>query len=210
MSANDTIVFLVDDDPGVQLAHERLLRDAGLRSRSFASAHELLAAIETTRPGCIVLDVRLPGMSGLEVQRRLAERRMRAPIVMLTAFADVPTAVRALKAGAFDFLEKPCTSQRLLEAIERALAHDAHERARTEHHAGTIAAIASLSRREREVMELVLEGLPSRTIAQRLAIREGTVENHRTSIMRKLGVTCVAALVRRVLEAGPLPAPDPR
>lgn len=209
-TTHSAMVFLVDDDPAVQLAHERMLQQAGIPARSFASAHDLLAALESARPGCLVLDVRLPGMSGLELQRRLEERRLRTPIVMLTAFGDVPTAVRALKAGAFDFLEKPCPPQRLLDAIERALAQDARERERAERHAATNAALASLSPRERQVIDLVLEGLPSRTIAERLAIREGTVENHRTSIMRKLGVTCVAALVRRVLESGALPESDPR
>jgi RNA polymerase sigma factor (sigma-70 family) len=204
------MVFLVDDDAALRIAHERLLRESGIASQGFSGAHELLAALEGSRPACIVLDVRLPGMSGLELQRRLEERRLPTPIIMLTGYGDVPTAVRALKAGAFDFLEKPCPAHVLVEAIERAVAHDARQREHAARHASTQRSIAALSPRERQVLELVIDGLSSRTIAERLSIREGTVENHRTSIMRKLGVTCVAALVRRVLEAGGLPAEPPR
>jgi two-component system response regulator FixJ len=203
MTSTQSQVFVVDDDAAVRATLVGMLQSAGLRVFDFATGGELLEALQGAQPDCIVTDLRMPGLSGLELQRRIAQRGIRVPVIVISGQADVAAAVDALKGGAVEFLEKPCSGHVLIEAVERAIAlHEAEQRRRA--NAERFApALHSLSPREREVLALVLEGHTSRAIASHLAIVEGTVENHRTRIMRKLDVTCVAALVRRVFETDP-------
>lgn len=200
MSARgDPTIFIVDDDEVVRDGLTALFRSAGRGVAAFATAEAFIAHDGAARNGCVVLDVRLPGMSGLELQEWLAHRNSRLPVVFVTADGDIPMAVRAVKRGAFDFLQKPVDERQLLAAVDAALAHDAASPAA----AGTLpAAVATLSRREREVLELILAGRQTRVIAESLFISVKTVEFHRSRIHAKLGVTSLAALFSLCLGRG--------
>lgn len=207
MSAPGQTVFVVDDDEAVRDALKMLLNAAGLRVVSFASA---AAFLNDYRPvqgdACLVLDVRMPGMSGLALQDELHKRRFRLPIVFLTGHADVPIAVRALKKGAFDFIEKPLDSQRLVLSVLNALRFDAEQRSQAAPQAAASEAsttlaprLATLSEREREVLDKVLAGKQTRVIAADLCISMKTVEFHRARIREKLGVASLAELFKLFL-----------
>jgi len=194
----DPLVLVVDDDAGMREAVVDLLQSVGIEAQAFGSTAELLAAAIPDRPGCLILDVRLPGLGGLEFQTRLDGLGIALPIVFMTGFADVPMSVRAMKAGATDFLIKPFRDQDMLDAVDAALARD---RSRRSQRAATMTVetlAATLTPREREVMAEVVKGRLNKQIAGDLGISEVTVKLHRGKVMRKMQVRSVADLVRKV------------
>ena len=203
MSGPGRTVYIVDDDEAVRDALRMLLGTAELRVETFASAAAFLKDYRPAQAGCLVLDVRMPGMSGLALQDELYKRRVRIPIVFLTGHADVPIAVRALKKGAFDFIEKPLDSQRLIVSVLNALRFDAEQRMQAVQQASdsnpAAARLALLSEREREVLDRVLTGKQTRVIADDLCISVKTVEFHRARIREKLGVASLAELFQLFL-----------
>ena len=192
------MVFVVDDDEAVRDALSMLLRSAGLPVKLFKSATSFLKHFRPEQTGCLLLDIRMPGMTGLELQEELSRRRCRIPIVFLTGHGDIPMAVRALKKGAFDFIEKPHDARRLLLAILGALRFADQRRsgqsAQRPASPDLASRLALLSTREREVLDLVLEGLQTRAIAERLCVSVKTVEFHRGRIREKLQVGSLAEL----------------
>lgn len=192
-------VFVVDDDEEVRNSLAWLLESAHLHVETFATASSFLAKCKPGRRGCAVLDVRIPDMSGLELQERLGERGILLPVIIITGYADVPVAVRALKSGAIDFIEKPVNDQVLLERVQQAIREDAEaNRVRASRHA-IAERISTLSRREMQVANMVVEGMSTRKIAEALGLKPKTVEAHRASIMEKMGVRTVAEWVRMIV-----------
>jgi FixJ family two-component response regulator len=198
LRASDPTVFVVDNDDAVCDALAMLLRAAGASVETFRSAAAFLDAYRPSRGGCLVLDIRMPGMSGLDLQDELHKRRLQIPIVFLTGHGDVPMAVRALKKGAVDFIEKPHDAGRLVLAVLNALRIDADRRQAANRHDDVgdelATRLAALSEREREVLERILGGKPTRQIADELHISVKTVEFHRARIREKLGVATQAQL----------------
>jgi FixJ family two-component response regulator len=194
-------VFIVDDDGAVRDSLSLLMRSAGLSSEAFSGAREFLADVAVDRPGCLILDVRMPEIDGLELQRQLAARGSRLPIIMLTGHGDVPLAVEALRAGAIDFLTKPFDSQALLARIHEAIALD--ERARQKHldRDRIRALLDTLTPREIEVVDCIIQGHSSKSIAAALGSSFNTVQNQRASIMKKMQAESAADLVRMVMIA---------
>jgi FixJ family two-component response regulator len=192
----DAIVFVVDDDSSIREAIESLVKLAGLRVETFGSAQEFLRSKRADLPGCVVLDVELPGLSGLDLQRELAAHGIKLPIIFITGYGDIPMSVRAMKAGALEFLTKPFRDQDLLDAIEQALERDRAAR----RHAREIAELRErfdvLTSREREVMSLVVAGRLNKQIGFELKISEVTVKIHRGRVMNKMGAESLAELVR--------------
>jgi len=189
-------VFVVDDDQAVQNCVRRLVESIHLDVETFGSADEFLKACDPTRPGCIVLDVRMPGMSGLELQQRLIELGYTLPVIMLSGYGDVSVAVRAMKAGAVSFIEKPFNDHFLLDTIREAIRKDTQNR-REQALAGEIQSrIARLTPREREVMDLLVAGNVSKAVAAKLRLSEKTIEVHRAHVMKKLEAKTIADLVR--------------
>jgi RNA polymerase sigma factor (sigma-70 family) len=198
MSGAAQTVHIVDDDAAVRDSLALLLELKGLPARSYASAEAFLKAYDG-RPGCVVVDLRMPGMSGLALQEELKRRGIALPLIMVTAYGDVPTARAALKAGAFDFVEKPIEEERLVATLQAALAAAQAERAGAEELAAFRARLERLTAREREVLDMVVEGRHNREIAEALAISPRTVEVYRARMMEKLRVRRLPDLVRLVL-----------
>jgi FixJ family two-component response regulator len=196
MSDESATVFLVDDDPGVLRALARLLRAAGFDVRAFRSSREFLAGHDAATPGCIVLDLAMPGESGLDLQTALAAAGCQRPIVFVSGHGDIPSSVRAMKAGAVDFLTKPVSQEHLLAAIRRAVERDRLMReVRTELQA-IAERVSTLTPREREVLDHVVMGQLNKQIAADLGTVEKTVKVHRSRVMEKMGVRSLADLVR--------------
>ena len=196
------IVFVIDDDPSVRRGLRRLLKSAGFEVQTFAAAGEFLAQTVPDVTGCIVLDVQMPGLGGLDLQRRLAEKNARLPIVFLTGHGDIPMAVRAMRAGAVDFMAKPFDSSELLNSVRKALAAHAAVR-QTEAEVAAIRQRAeSLSPREREVMALVVDGMANKETGSQLGVTEKTVKVHRARVMRKMQADSLAELVRLAEKIG--------
>jgi len=202
MNERRPMVFVVDDDPSVRESMTMLMRSAGLATRSFASAREFLSSYEEGAPGCLVLDVRMPGMSGIELQEELSRRGTVLPIVFLTAYADVPMAVGAVRAGALDFFQKPVNADQLLERVRDALGLDAESRARRRESEAAQLRLARLTPREIEVLDLVVAGHTNKAIAKQLGLSRRTVETHRSRIMHKTGSGSLPELIRVVAVAG--------
>jgi two-component system, LuxR family, response regulator FixJ len=200
---NSPTVFIVDDDAAVRDSLAMLLELKGYGVRTFAGAEQFLAEYRPEWPGCLVLDLRMPGMSGLELQSELARRGVGLPVIIVTAHGDVATARGALKAGAIDFIEKPIDDEALVAAIGDALDRDARSRSRAQADASAAERLARLTGREREVLELVTAGRHNREIAVDLGISPRTVEVYKARLMEKLQVRRVPELVRMVLESRP-------
>jgi FixJ family two-component response regulator len=196
MTATNSIVFVVDDDASVRAAIANLLRSVGLSVECFASANEFMRAAVKDRPACLILDVRLPGTSGLELQRELVELGSWLPIVFLTGHADIPMTVRAMKAGALEFLTKPFRDQDLLKAIWSALERAQTAREERAQDEELRRRVAHLTQREREVFALVVEGRLNKQVAGVLGITEVTVKIHRARVMQKMQAASLADLVR--------------
>jgi FixJ family two-component response regulator len=192
-------VFVVDDDDAVRDSLELLLRSVGLRAEAYRSAADFLAAHDPERPGCLLLDIRMPGLSGLDLQRELIARGAIVPVIFLTGHADVATAVRALHDGAVDFVQKPFRDQDLLDRVNKAIALDATSRADLARRTEILERMGALTARESEVMERVVDGSPNKAIAYDLGISERTVEVHRARVMEKMQATSLPHLVRMVL-----------
>ncbi|HKM99394.1 MAG TPA: response regulator transcription factor [Candidatus Binataceae bacterium] len=190
------VIFVIDDDPSIRSTLEDLLQSVGLEARVFKSPQEFLKSARPDVPGCLVLDVRLPGQSGLEFQRTLAGSDVDLPIVFITGHGDIPMSVRAMKAGAVEFLTKPFNDQELLDAIHAAIKRDRERRADTRLVAELKARFAALTPRERDVLTEVVSGRLNKQIAADLALSEATVKLHRGQIMRKMRAASLPELVR--------------
>jgi FixJ family two-component response regulator len=207
MSEPDSIVFVVDDDPSVRCAIERLIGTVGLQVALFGSAQEFLARTLPNVPSCLVLDIRLPGISGLNLQRQLAKANIQIPIIFITAHGDITMTVRAMKAGAVEFLTKPFRDQDLLDAIQLALEGDRIRRQREAEIAALRERFDSLTPREREVLPWVVSGLLSKQIADAIGTSEASVKVHRSQLMRKMAADSLADLVRMAEKMG-IPIPN--
>jgi FixJ family two-component response regulator len=201
MSTPAPIVFVVDDDASFLTAVARLLRASGFVAKTFGSAAEFLAWPELDVPGCVLADLQMPGLSGLDLQEALARAGHLLPVIFLTGHGDIPTSVRAMRRGAEDFLTKRAPKEELLDAVKRALARDAHARAERARVEALRTPFATLTPREREVLAQVLAGRLNKRIAADLGIDQRSVKRHRTSIMTKLRVQSVAELTHLVQEA---------
>lgn len=196
---NQPTVFIVDDDKEVREAIGMLMDSVGLPNESFDSAWAYLSCFDPVRPGCLVLDVRMRQMSGLELQERLKEEPMHPPIIIITGHGDVPMAVRAVKNGAADFIEKPFNDQALLDAVHKALELDREQRGHAEEIANIRDRIERLTPREREVLEQIIAGKRNKVIAIDLGISQSTVEAHRAKVMEKLEARSLSELMRLML-----------
>ena len=195
MQSNPT-VFVVDDDPAIRESLRWLIESVGLNVKIFATAQDFLEGYDPSLAGCLVLDIRMPGMSGLDLQNELVARKVNIPILIITGHAEVPVAVRAMKAGALDFIEKPFSDQLLLDRIRRAIEADAEFRRVHSQRAAVAARLAGLTPREREVMDLVIAGKANKVIASELGLSPKTIEVHRAHVMKKMQVDSLADLVR--------------
>ena len=196
MTKIDPIVFVIDDDPSIREAITNLIRSVGMSVQAFGSAKDFMASSRPNAPACLVLDVRMPGLSGLELQRELTDAGISIPIIFITGHGDIPMSVRAMKAGAVEFLTKPFRDQDLLDAIEQAIDRDRELRKQQAGIADLRDRFERLTPREREVMELVVAGLLNKQIAVRLGISEITVKLHRHQVMEKMKADSLADLVR--------------
>jgi len=197
----DAIVYVVDDDETVRRSLARLVRSVGLKVDTFASAQAFLEHKGQDRPSCLVLDVRLPGLSGLDLQTAMGQSQRTMPIIFITGLGNVPMTVRAMKGGAQDVLEKPFEDQELLDAIQRALARSRAARAEDAERADIEGRLATLTPRERQVLELVVAGLLNKQIAGELGAAEKTIKVHRGRVMKKMQADSVAELVRMTQKA---------
>ena len=195
-------VFVVDDDDAVRNSLRLLLKAVGLRTELFRSADEYLGSFDNARAGCLVLDIRMPGMSGLELQEELNRRQAILPIIFITGHGDIPMAVEAMQRGALDFLQKPFRDQDLIDRVNRALEKDRAGRALLEDRESLLARLATLTPREREVMQMVTQGRANKVIAADLDVSSRTVEIHRAHVMEKMGANSLAHLVRMSIDTG--------
>jgi FixJ family two-component response regulator len=202
-----SLVFVVDDDASLREALKSLIRSVGLQVELFGSAQEFLQRKRPDVPSCLVLDIRLPGTSGLDFQRRLAEAGISIPIIFITGHGDIPMSVRAMKAGAVEFLTKPFRDQDLLDAIHTGLERDRARRQRDSEVAAVRERFEWLTPREREVLPLVVSGLPNKQIAAKIGTSETTVKVHRSQLMRKMGANSLPELVRMAERLG-MPAQE--
>lgn len=196
MSPKPATIYIVDDEPGMRKALCRLLRAEGFDARAFASPHEFLAGYDAEVTACLLLDVAMPELGGMEFQQLLAQRGLQIPIVFLTAHGDIPMSVRAVKAGATDFLTKPVNDADLLRAVRAALETAAKQAAEQSVQKALASRHATLTPREREVMALVVTGMLNKQIAAHLGTGEQNIKIHRSRVMEKMGVTSLADLVR--------------
>ena len=206
MTEPDRVVFVVDDDASLRESLKDLIESVGLRVEAFASAQEFLRSKRLDVPGCLVLDVRLPGLSGLDLQKRMAAADSEIPIIFITGHGDIPMTVQAMKAGAVEFLTKPFRDQDLLDAIQQALERDRHAREQRAKVEALRSRYRSLTPREREVIALVVAGLLNKQIAGELGTSEAAVKVHRQHVMEKMGAGSLADLVRLAARLG-IPTP---
>ena len=202
MTAPNALVFLIDDDASVRKGVSRLLRSAGYKSESFESASDFLQREQHPGPACLIVDVRMPGINGMDLQETLIQRRREEQLVFITGHGDISMCAQAMKAGAADFLPKPFRDEELLQCVERALTQSAEQRRRSAEKHQIRQLLDLLTPREFEVMQLVIAGMLNKQIAGELGTAEKTVKVHRHRVMQKLRVTSVAELVRLVEKAG--------
>jgi two-component system response regulator FixJ len=194
-------VFIVDDDAAIRFAMQALMDSVNLEHEIFGSADEFLEKANEHRPGCLVLDIRMPGLGGLELQEELIKRQSTLPIIFITGHGDVPMAVEAMQKGAVDFIQKPFRDQELLDRIREALATDEERREAQQQHAEIALRLDRLTKREREVFELVVTGKPNKVIAYELGVSQRTVEIHRARVMEKMQARSLADLVKMHMTA---------
>lgn len=207
MKDRSPTVFIVDDDEAVRSSLRLLIKSVGLIPNALGSAREFLEKYDPAQPGCLVLDVRMPEMSGLELQEQLNRHGAVIPVIFITGHGDVPMAVEAMQAGAFDFLQKPFRDQDLIDRIQRALEKDRANRAVLSERNLIRERLESLTPREREVLEMVSSGKPNKIMAADLGVSQRTVEIHRARVMEKMGASSLAQLVRMVMDLGEQSAP---
>ncbi len=203
MKDSPQTVIVVDDDDAVRNSLRLLLKSAGIHAEVAESAQEYLGRFDANQGGCLLLDVRMPGMSGLELQQELNMRGATIPVIFITGNGDIPMAVEAMQHGAFDFLQKPFRDQDLLDRVQRALARDTENRTRLRHTDRIRERLASLSPREREVLELVTQGKANKMVASDLGVSQRTVEIHRAHVMQKMEASSLAELVRMMMTIAP-------
>lgn len=201
-TSEEPVVLVIDDDPSVRIALENLLRSVHLRVKTYDSAQSFLHAQLPTSPSCLVLDVRMPGQSGLDLQAELIREDVRIPIIFMSGHSDVPMSVKALKAGAVDFLTKPFRNQELLDAVNAALRLACSQREEERRVSDLRASFDALTARERQIMALVTEGLMNKQVAQKLGLSEITVKIHRGNVMRKMSAKSLPDLVRKAETLG--------
>ena len=202
MTSQHPVVFIVDDEPAVRDSLALLLGQEGVRVQTFENAESFLNAYQPDYIGCIILDVRMPGIDGLQLQEKLSQCNCIMPIIFLTGHGDIPTSVRAIKTGATDFLTKPITRAKLLAAIQSAFLENEKLIEANKHNKDALTRLASLTKREREVMMLAIQGYHNKEIASRLGISFRTVEIHRSNIMHKMGAINLLDLARIAYESG--------
>jgi RNA polymerase sigma factor (sigma-70 family) len=196
MAETKPTIFIVDDDPSVRDSMELMLKSVGFNVKSFASAQEFLKANLQEGPGCLILDVRMPGMSGLDLQEKLVSAEAPLPVIFITGHGTVPMSVRAMKAGAVDFLQKPFEEQDLLDAIKRAITQQKEKKSEKDEADKVQQCIKALTSREYEVFSLLVTGMPNKEIAYKLGTSERTIKAHRAQIMEKMNAGSFADLVR--------------
>jgi RNA polymerase sigma factor (sigma-70 family) len=201
MSETAPVVSVVDDDPSVRRAIKRLISSVGLQVQVFGSGQELLKSKNLGEPGCLILDIRLPGMSGLDFQKNLVASDVNTPIIFVTAHGDISMAVRAMKAGAIEFLTKPFRDQDLLDAVQVALEKDRARRQQKAEITVVLERLESLTSREREVIGMVVKGMLNKEIASKIGVTENTVKVHRSRALQKMQAHSLADLVRMVAKA---------
>jgi len=200
MNNKDATIHIIDDDPGMLEYLSTLVKTIEYKARTYHDANDFLDTYAEDGIGCLILDMRLPGISGLELQQQLAGKNIDLPVIMISGFGDVSTAVKAMKAGVLDFLEKPFKGQELLDLVQNAISKHKVDRTKNKKQNKTLERINSLTKREKEVMGLVVSGMINKDIAKNLEISIKTVEVHRANVMEKMGVTSVTDLVRMSLE----------
>lgn len=208
MTDDKPTVFVVDDDEAVRESLRYLISSVDLQIETFASATDFLNTYRLGLPGCLVVDVRMPGMSGLELQRQLSDRNINLPVIIITGHGDVDMAVRSMKSGAFDFIQKPFNDQVLLDLIQAALDKNARAAESDAERAGISEHLKQLTDREREVLNGIVDGSSNKDIAARLSLSEKTIEFHRSKVMRKMSATSLADLTRKVFIAQSLGGDD--
>lgn len=208
MSTAQQTVFVVDDDAAMRKSLRWLVESVGLKVETFSSAADFLEVASPDMVGCVVLDVRMPGMSGLDLQETLREKQVWMPVIIITGHADVPMAVRAMKAGAYDFIEKPFNDQVLLERVQRALEFGEQERQTEQRRQLVDDRISTLTPRERQVMEMVVNGMANKQVAAELGLSEKTIEVHRKHVMDKMQAGNVADLIRMAMRGSTIQTID--
>ncbi|HEX9701842.1 MAG TPA: response regulator transcription factor [Rhodospirillales bacterium] len=193
------IVYIVDDNDGVRETLQLLFESIDQAVRSFASAHEFLSAYPVGQPGCLIADVRMPGMSGLELHEEMRRRTIDLPVIFITGYGDIEMAVTAMKAGAVDFIAKPYKEQELLDRVQKAVSRSIEQRRQSDETGRARVQLARLTPRERQVLDLIVAGEPNKRIAHRLELSLKTIEFHRANIMKKLEVRSVAELVKMAI-----------
>jgi two-component system, LuxR family, response regulator FixJ len=209
MKEQTPTVFIVDDDEAVRNSLRLLLKSVGLAAVALPTAQEFLSKYDPKQPGCLILDVRMPGMSGLELQEQLNVRGAMIPVIFITGHGDIPMAVEAMQQGAFDFLQKPFRDQDLIDRIQRALTKDQTNRAELKEKSGVHERLQTLTPREREVLTLVTTGKPNKIMAADLGVSQRTVEIHRARVMEKMHASSLAQLVRMVMDLNEAAEPGP-
>jgi FixJ family two-component response regulator len=202
MSGSRSLVYVIDDDESMRRSIKRLLKAHGFEAETFPSADEFLCLPRAARPSCLVLDLSLPGMSGIDLQKEMERRNLNLPIVFITGHGDIPTSVEAMKGGAIDFLPKPFSSKALIEAVERAMARARGDEKRRLERTKVERLVGILTPRELEVMKLVIKGMLNKQIASELGTSVKTIKVHRSRVMRKMEAESVAELVRLAEKAG--------